>query len=422
MYRYSNYIREGNQCKPHSYFLTVHQFYERIVLKLEGGQTMVRGKNKKSRRKKKRIRKEDINKKNTRKSKKKVKKKRFKKFILIFIFITFLLVNKDFVERFSWGKSKKSLQVIQKYPTEPEEKIRFYDDRLIKWNGRRIIALNKDGTSLWEKEINFDKPLVFFGLDRIYICEEEMGDLYFLSLDGRSEDRIQVEKTIKDIVEEGELIFLTIEDEEGKSVTVMDKEGVVEDNIPFEDERLVEVNVNKDRSNIALATIDTKEGYLDSRLIFHKEKGKHNSDLNFKDEIIISVHSVDKNSIIVFTDNRLYFIEKEKILWKRELDNIKDMYVDRKGKKIYVLESNTLDTISYKNKLEKSISLEKGYEKIEGFNKGLLLLGENQVIGIDKGKKNLEYKSKEKLEGMIVEGSDIILITPDRINIMTIKK
>ncbi|MCG4587466.1 hypothetical protein L0P56_18520, partial [Anaerosalibacter bizertensis] len=89
--------------------------------------------------------------KKNKKTKKNNNKKKFKLFILIFIFAVLILSNKDFLQKILPSSSNKTLQVIQKYPTNQEEEVRFYDDLLIKWNGKSIIALNKDGTSKWEK-------------------------------------------------------------------------------------------------------------------------------------------------------------------------------------------------------------------------------------------------------------------------------
>src|SRR5699024_3359723 len=166
---------------------------------------------------------------------KKNNKKKFKLFILIFIFAVLILSNKDFLQKILPSSSNKTLQVIQKYPTNQEEEVRFYDDLLIKWNGKSIIALNKDGTSKWEKEINFENPLVYLGTDTIYSCEGNTGELYFLDLERRSLNRIQMENHIKKIVEKDGLIFITLETEDGEKLTIMDKEGVVQNNILLED-------------------------------------------------------------------------------------------------------------------------------------------------------------------------------------------
>ncbi|MBU5294317.1 hypothetical protein KQH90_09755 [Anaerosalibacter bizertensis] len=360
--------------------------------------------------------------KKNKKTKKNNNKKKFKLFILIFIFAVLILSNKDFLQKILPSSSNKTLQVIQKYPTNQEEKVRFYDDLLIKWNGKSVIALNKDGTSKWEKEINFENPLVFLGTDTIYICEGNTGDLYFLDLDGRSLNRIQMENHIKKIVEKDGLIFITLETEDGEKLTIMDKEGVVQNNILLEDKRLLNFSANEDKTNIVLSTLGIEKGDLNSKLIFYKEKGEYVSELDFNEEIIISMEFVDENSIVVFTDSRLYFVEEGNTLWKRDMEHIKDMYVNTEDKDIYILTTNTLEVISYKNKVEESISLNGEYNKVEGFNKGVLLVGDNKIIGINNGRENLKYEIQEKIENVIINDSDIILFTDNRINIMTEKK
>lgn len=349
-------------------------------------------------------------------------KKKFKLFILIFIFAVLILSNKDFLQKILPSWSNKTLQVVQKYPINQEEKVRFYDDLLIKWNGKSVIALNKDGTSKWEKEVTFENPLVFLGTDTIYICEGNTGDLYFVDLDGKSLKRIQMENYIKKIVEKDGLIFITLESEDGEKLTIMNKKGVVQNNILLKDKRLLNFSANKNRTNIVLSTLGIEEGDLNSKLIFYKEKGEYVSELDFNEEIITSIEFVDENSIVVFTDSRFYFIEEGNTLWKRDMEHIKDMYVNTKDKDIYFLTSDTLEVISYKNKVEESISLNREYNKVEGFNKGVLLVGDNEIIGINNGRENLKYETQEKIEDVIIEDSDIILFTANRINIMAEKK
>lgn len=350
------------------------------------------------------------------------KNKRIKLFILIFIFAIIVILNRDFIESNLLKDSNKTLQVIQKYPTISGDKIGFYDDLLIKWNGKSLIGINNDGTNKWEKKIDFDNPLVFLGKDTIYVCESNTGDLYFLDLNGKNIKRIEFKTQIKNIVEKDELIFITLESEEGEKLTVIDKEGVTQMSTSLNGERLVNFISNRDEDYIALSTLSIRDGDLNSRLIFYKGKGEHISDLDFHEEIITSIEFVDENSIAVFTDSKLYFIEDGKVSWKRELDRIKDMYVDKKNKDIYILTTNTLENISYDNKLKNSIHLEQDYKKVEGFNKEILLITDHEIIGFNRGRKNLKYDSKEKIERVLTRDSNIILITTDRVNIMSVEK
>ncbi|WP_042679089.1 DUF5711 family protein [Anaerosalibacter massiliensis] len=350
------------------------------------------------------------------------KNKKIKLFILIFIFATIIILNRDFIESNLLKDSNKTLQVIQKYPTMPGDKIGFYDDLLIKWNGKSLIGINNDGTNKWEKKIDFDNPLVFLGKDTIYVCESNTGDLYFLDLNGKNIKRIEFKTQIKNIVEKDEFIFITLESEEGEKLTVIDKEGVTQMSTPLNGERLVNFISNRDEDYIALSTLSIRDGDLNSRLIFYKGKGEYISDLDFHEEIITSMEFVDENSITVFTDSKLYFIEDGKVSWKRELDPIKDMYVNKKNKDIYILTTNTLENISYDNKLKNSIHLEQDYKKVEGFNKEILLIRDHEIIGFNRGRKNLKYDSKEKIERVLTRDSNIILITTDRVNIMSVEK
>ena len=65
---------------------------------------------------------------------------------------------------------------------------------------------------------------------------------------------------------------------------------------------------------------------------------------------MVYLNFTSKNEIIALSDRSLYLIKDDKIMWKKEFDLIKDIYLGKD--KIYILYSNYLETIDFNGNTE----------------------------------------------------------------------
>ena len=112
-------------------------------------------------------------------------------------------------------------------------------------------------------------------------------------------------------------------------------------------------------------------------------------------EIAMYLNFINKNNLIVLSDKGIYQINDGSILWKKQFQLIKDIYMDEEN--IHILYGNTLETISFDGRTLEKDSFTEEYRKILYFDRYIVLYGNNHIIGLKEGREVFKYKSEEPI-------------------------
>ena len=349
----------------------------------------------------------------------KKEKSGFKIFILILLFAIAIFLGKGYLDKLLISKDNKTLQIAHKIPATNDTVVKFYENVFIKYDNNTIVGINKDGTIRWKKEVTFDKPIVYLGDKVIYLSQGTTGDIYFLDQDGNSTKHIQLDTLIDEVIEKDENIFVLGKENELDSLTVLNKEGnsLCKILIPG---TILNFKIGKENKNILISNLNIGEDNIISKLNIYNINGDILGDMVFTDEIITFIDYIDGENVIISTDKCLYCIKGREIIWENDYTEISDIYIDKEEKNIYLLVEGALKLISYDGE-EKTIDLSGNYNSIYPYHNSILVIGDEEVIGFDKEVEYLRYKLEESGK-VLVDNSNIIQITDDKINVMKVVK
>ena len=344
----------------------------------------------------------------------------FKIFILILFFALAVFFGKGYIDKLLISKVNKTLQIAHKIPANDDTVVKFYENVFIKYDNNTIVGINKDGTTSWEREVTFDKPIVCLGDKVIFLCEGTTGDIYFIDQGGNSTKHIQLNKPIDKVIEKDDNIYVLGKEEGSDSLTILDENGGLMSTILTPD-TILNFAFSKENEKTVISTINIGEDNIISKLNVFNKNGEILGDMKFSDEIITFIEFIDGNNVILLTDKGLYGIKDSKILWKKDYSSTSDIYINKEEQKIYLLVENTLELISYDGQEEETTELKGNYSSIYPYQKGIFVIGDKEVIGLEKGVEYLRYTLEEQGK-VTVDNSNIIQITSDKINVIKNKK
>lgn len=343
--------------------------------------------------------------------------KGLKIFILLITFAIAIFFGRGFIDKMA-KNDDKTLQIVYKIPATADTMVKFYNEVMIKYENNTLVGIGRDGTTSWEKNDNFDKPIVFFGKERVYLSEGVTGDIYLIDENGESMNRIQLNRPIDNVIEKGDIIYVLSKEKDLQKLTLFNQDGQLLWNISL-DEMVLNFVTNKTSTKTIVSTLNAAENSIITTLSSYDNKGTLLGSTKFEDEIITFLEFKDEDLLLVLTDKGLYSVKDNSVLWKKEYTDIKDIYLDLNEEIIYLLYGKDLETMDLEGKVIDTIELEGDFRKIYPYKSDIILAGKKEVIGFNKGKQYLRYDLEEQGE-IIVDGVNIIQITTEKINVMKV--
>lgn len=325
---------------------------------------------------------------------KKENHKGFKIFVIIFLVLSMFLLNEKNQEKLikffdSIGSKKNTLELVNSFKDNKSlGSVNIYDNNMIKWDGNKLSFLKIDGTIILEKEFNFADPFIYYGQNYIYIMDKSTGDIYSLDKNGQTISRNQINREIFNLKESNGYIIYHIKNNEQEAIKVLDGDNAVVGSNSYEDKNILAYEVNKNGKKRSLSLLDFNGDILKSQIEIYGENNKNIGSVDIGGEIVVYLHFISKDELIALTDHNIYCIKENEVLWKRQFDLIKDIYIE---KDIYILYSNYLESIDFKGETKNKIGFTEDYRKIEEFNGNILAYGEKGISIVEDNKEILKH-------------------------------
>lgn len=355
---------------------------------------------------------------------KKANLKGFKIFIMIFLILSIFLLkkeNQDRLVRFldSIGGKEKVLKLVDSFDNNGDiEDINIYDNTLVKWGNNKISFTKVDGTPILEKQFSFAKPFIYYGDKYIYVMDKSTGDIYTFNNEGQTIDRLQLEKEIFNLKESNDNLIYHIKDMNVESIRILDRDRVLLGSYSYEDRNILTYAANNEGTKSAISLLNLNEGALKSQIEVYGENKEKLNVLDIEGEIVLYLDFTSKDEIISLSDSSLYFIRNGKIMWRKQYDLIKDIYIEED--KINVLYSNYLETIDFEGRTKSKLSFSEDYERMLHFEGMLLVYGNNNMAILQEGK--VVLKHEDEIINISTGKGNIVLWGPDEVRIYKVSK
>ncbi len=337
--------------------------------------------------------------------------KGFKIFVLLFLVVILFFVNKDNQDKFtnayrSLTIREKNLERLTSIKLDTGDQIGLLDKDIFKWSHDTLSIIDIDENLLLEKQFNFESADIIFGRNLLYIMDKNIGDIYIVDNQGETLERVILDSEISNLREFGDNILVNTKSEDLESLILVTNEGRILRSHPIVDMNILTYDIKKNGEGYLLTSLEIGDG-LSSQAFSYSIDGELLANILIENEIIVFSSFVN-DDIIVLSDSSLYYIKDDKILWEKDIANIKDIEV--KDEEIYILYGNNLEIIDLEGETKGNFSLNSDYNSLTYFEEYIILRGRSSILGIQGNKEILNYYHDKLIDDIIINENYIAII------------
>lgn len=348
--------------------------------------------------------------------------KGFKIFILLLLIVVLFFSNDKnqakFIQAYkSLTIREKTLEEIKSINLDTNiDEIGLFDKDIALWGNNKLSIKDIGGNLLLEKQFNFVNPHIVFGQKSSYIMDKSSGDIYIIDKKGETLERINLDRQINNMLVDEDNIIVHTKDEDEENLIFFSSEGVFLRIHPIEDKDILTYDIDSSNDRYLVSHLNI-EDQLISEVSIYSINGELIDRVQIPNEIIIFTEFLDED-LIALTDKCLYYINDSKIHWKKTFSNIKDVIL--KDDSIYILYGENLEEIDFQGRTKERFSIGKDYNRIKDFEDYILVIADDNLLGIQGDREILNYKHDSFIDDIIINKNYLAIIDEGSLNLFKV--
>lgn len=289
----------------------------------------------------------------------------------------------------------------------------MFKDYLYKWQNGKIFlrSLTEEGTS-YNMSLNIQNPMIESGDKYLFIGNKDDGIIYFLNNKAEMVERIPLNAPLFSMKQKNDSLVYQTKTGNMESIGIIDSNFNNVMKYTYDKETTLIYDYFPSKKKVAVAVLNVEEKTIGTRLDLYNNLTDKET-LYFDGEIVLDLKYVNLGNLLVLTDNNLYYVSENDIVWKKEFPLIKDMKVN--GNNIYVLYGNHLSVIDNKGEIKEDIVLSNQYNDIHLFESGIF---SDEIIVYN----DLELAILKKGEEFLKQNQEIMQIDTSQGTIFILDK
>lgn len=342
-------------------------------------------------------------------------------FFLFIIFIAFYFTDfKEVILKFNENKSYE-MKKQQTIDINTLDESKFFNDGILTYNNQKISFLDFNNNVVWENQNRNFTDKIFIDKDYIYRCIGNGIEL----INKNNQTYMSVEIS-------GEIVFVSRETNK-KYIITDQKNGqnslyIIDDNNEFfVDNRLfdgiiTDISISDKLERYCVTTLTTTNNSFINTLSFnHLIVDSELWSTEIEDEIIMKTEIINKNLLVIGTNNIYLYDEQGKLMWKNiNYSNVRHYAINKNSEEVYLLfeKNNKYEIVcySYDGKVRSIYKVPSRVQKLRIFNNKIFAYNENTIYLIYN---NSSDKLFEVKEGFIldfhVENNNIYILLKDKL-------
>ena len=310
-------------------------------------------------------------------------------------------------------KTVTTLQYTSSVKINDGKVVQLAGERLLKTEGGKLQAYQKDGKLAWEKPYGGTKALVAAAGDKIYLVEQDSGDFYILDGNGKILAKREALGKIDRVIAKGDdfaILYKKLE----KKILILKSNGEDQATIDLPYPDILDLDYAPNLKLIGVSVFFVENDNFHTNVFLFGTDGKMKGARNFNNQILSRLNGYENQFIGVTEQGLIAFNDSDKDLWRQDIDRlINRLNFNNSGFGAFnlVIEDKALEDIRNENCV--AVISPKGEWVFEssspivadriflGENR-MAILGENQVVikdfkGRTLGSKTFESAVKEVL-------------------------
>ncbi len=286
------------------------------------------------------------------------------------------------------------LSEFDKIENKQGNKFGIYNEYLYKWENGKIFLRNleKEGDS-YNLSLNISTPIIVPGSKYLFVTNPEEGIIYYVNSKGEMVERMPLNQPIFSVKEENDNLIYHTKKYDDESIGIIDSELNNVMKYDYNGETVLEYDYYPNNNKVAIAVLNVDEKSIGTRLDLYTNL-KDKETIYFDKEVVTKLKYINLGNLLVLTDNNLYYISENEVVWQKDLPLAKDILVT--GSKIHVLYGNHLMELDTNGEEKKNITLSNQYNRLTGlegkmFSENLIAYNDSELVLIKNGEEVLKH-------------------------------
>ncbi len=291
--------------------------------------------------------------------------------------------------------------------------VQLAGEQLLKAEGGKLQAYQKDGKLAWEKTYGGSKALVTAAGENIYLVEQDSGDFYILDSKGDIKAKREALGKIDRIIAKGDQFVILYKKLE-KKILIIKSNGEDQATIDLPYPEILDMDYAPKLDLIAVSVFFIENDNFHTNVFLFGTDGKMKGARNFNNQILSRLNGYEDHFVGVAEKGLIAFNDENDDLWHKDIDRlINRVDFNQGGYGAFNLviedkaledirEENTVTVISPKGEWIFESSLPMVADRIFIGQNRVAILGENQLVitdfkGRTLGSKTFDSTVKEVL-------------------------
>lgn len=305
-------------------------------------------------------------------------------------FSIFFMRNKNNLKNklSSLRNREKTIEIAEIIKYDGDLKNTFvFKDNIVRYENNKIYIDKPSGESVKETNIEFFDPFFYVGRKAIYLGDKYNGTVTGLDEKGNKTRDTKLDSSIIGIKEaDGKLIHHLFKEKE--NIVVVDDKG----NILFNEQMDTNIlSYDIKATTLAVGTMDLRQEQIVNSVHIYDEE---NTQIDLGRETPLYIKILDKNDILVLTDENLFRYKDGDYVFNKGYDFVRD--IELVDNKIHIIYNNIYEMINKDGEVEIKLELDQAYEDIDILGNDLLISNKMGFLVLNKDKILLNHKEENK--------------------------
>ncbi len=218
-------------------------------------------------------------------------------------------------------KTVTTLQYASTVKINDGKVVQLAGDRLLKTEGGKLQAYQKDGKLAWEKPYGGTKALVAAAGDKIYLVERDSGDFYVLDGNGKILAKREALGKIDRVIAKGDEFVILYKKLE-KKILILKSNGEDQALIDLPYPEILDLDFAPKLNLIGVSVFFVEKDNFHTNVFLFGTDGKMKGARNFNNQILSRLNGYENQFVGVTEQGLIAFSDSDKDLWRQDIDRL----------------------------------------------------------------------------------------------------
>lgn len=296
----------------------------------------------------------------------------------------------------------------------------FFNHYIITNNEKKILFINFNGKIIYERNNSVFSDKLY--LTDKYLFRSLKDSLEIIDLNNKSFILTEITGDILNVSRENNKTYIITKQKSGQNILdalyILDENMELVVNNKHFNNKITSVAMSDKSEAYCLSTLNAGDGNINNTIYFNLLDDIELWNVVIENEVIVGTEIINNNILAIGTGNIYYYNLNGKLVWKiKNYNKINDYKVNKELKKIYILQNDGTELISYDldGKVNEIYKTSVNLKNLKILDKNIFLYDDNSIYMLKENSIHELFDNDSlKIEDFYVENQNIYIVSNNK--------